>query len=949
MKKAMPSTFSSTFNSQTLVKLFFRRADFWKKLQASVFLLPFLLVSPILSGQNLKLEQGQNGGYGLPVVSPVNWATGNSNEGNSHYFEGQSNPYRLVISKLSKGNHSVVIEYDIRKDNKSAIDYLTNFQRIGETVDPTSGLGNMGSPSYFAIPTPQSNIMVAGTSGTNLQPVTSFNQLSANEKRLTIWKGTINGVSYVSEGDPTQSSSSTQIKIDFSAPSNNSTVVIAWGGHIASVVDWGNPNSSSDIGGAYHTRLISFDGSNTGSQSLSLKIPDLFRPTCSITGTSSVCQNSSGTYSAVTNAPVPSYLWTVTGGTITSGQGTASIAVNWTSSTGSVGLQVTEQSSPSTPSSCSFAVTVNALPSAPTAGNVISCFTGNVISGSAAAGADQTIEWFTAATGGSATTAPSGTNPGTYTAYAQAKNTTTNCVSASRTLVTVTIQGLPAAPTAGNLTVCYSGAAYTGTATVGAGQEVVWYTAATGGSITAAPSGTNTGTYSAYAEAKNTTTNCVSASRTLVTVIINELPPLTVEDAVLCSTVYGGTTAVADLTSYVTHDGGTVSYSSGGNIISNPQAYTATNGEIINVTVADGNSCSSAASFTITVSLREIFGICSEGKVFDLIGSELTMLNALFDPENPVTTNDVFFINGDKVLIEIIFFEDQLDALLAIIEGPDYGFTYDPEFSDEAGAITGVEDDFVLAGFMPIANLKKLNPLVEYIQYARPAFPPIILNSEYREEIGRATSQGDITMRSDLVRLGYFNNNTGFPISGAGIKIGIISDSYNSLGAASTDMLNFDLPGVDNAFNTYNNLNPVQILKDFPYGAYGPRSDEGRAMLQIVHDVAPKADLAFRTGFLTAGDFARGIRDLKDNPLFNCDIIVDDVTYITEPFFTDGKVAQAVDYVTSEGVSYFTAAGNFGNKSYEGIFNPVDPGVGLPDARNGKAHQFLGGDNRQEI
>jgi hypothetical protein len=92
-------------------------------------------------------------------------------------------------------------------------------------------------------------------------------------------------------------------------------------------------------------------------------------------------------------------------------------------------------------------------------------------------------------------------------------------------------------------------------------------------------------------------------------------------------------------------------------------------------------------------------------------------------------------------------------------------------------------------------------------------------------------------------------------------------------------------------------------------------------MLQIVHDVAPGAELYFRTGFITAGDFAKGIRDLKTNQ--NADIIVDDITYITEPFYTDGRIAQAVNDVKDLGVSYFTAAGNFGNKSYESSFQSV--------------------------
>ena len=91
-------------------------------------------------------------------------------------------------------------------------------------------------------------------------------------------------------------------------------------------------------------------------------------------------------------------------------------------------------------------------------------------------------------------------------------------------------------------------------------------------------------------------------------------------------------------------------------------------------------------------------------------------------------------------------------------------------------------------------------------------------------------------------------------------------------------------------------------------------------MLQIVHDVAPDADLVFRSGFVSAGHFADGIRELRD---VGCNIIVDDITYITEPFFKDGVIAKAVEDVSASGVSYFTSAGNFGSRSYEGIYHEV--------------------------
>ena len=103
----------------------------------------------------------------------------------------------------------------------------------------------------------------------------------------------------------------------------------------------------------------------------------------------------------------------------------------------------------------------------------------------------------------------------------------------------------------------------------------------------------------------------------------------------------------------------------------------------------------------------------------------------------------------------------------------------------------------------------------------------------------------------------------------------------------------------------------VVVLDD---SASGTNSDEGRAMAQLIHDIAPGSELLFRTAFNGRADFAQGIIDLADA---GADIIVDDIGYFLAPFFQDGPVAQAVDQVVANGVSYFSSAGNSDNNSYE--------------------------------
>ena len=321
-----------------------------------------VLMPAISMAQTIKLEQGQNGGVGRPAISPINWATGNSNDGNSHYVEGQSIPYRLSITNVAPGTHSVIIEWDFRRDAKTAIDFATGYQRINETVDPLKGLpGNYGQPLFFNIPTPQRNTVVNGKDGTQLQPLTSFNKLADNQRQIAFYNGTPIGVTYFPEGDPAVANSSTRLKIDFTVAGTSKNIVLLWGGHISSRLDWGAPNAASDINGSpYHTRIISFDG-KAGNQDRSLQNAAItFVPSCGITGNKTFCADIIYQYTATTNAPTPRYEWTVTGGTIRSGGGTSNINVTWTSDNqGTVAVKIFDQSSPiaSESTNCSLALT----------------------------------------------------------------------------------------------------------------------------------------------------------------------------------------------------------------------------------------------------------------------------------------------------------------------------------------------------------------------------------------------------------------------------------------------------------------------------------------------------------------------------------------------------------------------------------------------------------------
>ena len=175
---------------------------------------------------------------------------------------------------------------------------------------------------------------------------------------------------------------------------------------------------------------------------------------------------------------------------------------------------------------------------------------------------------------------------------------------------------------------------------------------------------------------------------------------------------------------------------------------------------------------------------------------------------------------------------------------------------------------------------------------------------------GKVPGTGAQVLKANLA------NNSGY--LGAGIKVGAQSDSYNALSTAypvhaAQDVASGDLPG---AGNPEGYTTPVTVVKDYSGG-----EDEGRAMLQIIHDVAPAAQLFFRTGDSSETDFAAGIVALQATN--GCNVICDDIGYYDEPAFSDGVLAQAIDKATAGGAAYFSSAGNDGNSGYQATFSPV--------------------------
>jgi uncharacterized repeat protein (TIGR01451 family) len=158
---------------------------------------------------------------------------------------------------------------------------------------------------------------------------------------------------------------------------------------------------------------------------------------------------------------------------------------------------------------------------------------------------------------------------------------------------------------------------------------------------------------------------------------------------------------------------------------------------------------------------------------------------------------------------------------------------------------------------------------------------------------GSQTSQGDAAHAAASARAVY-------GISGAGVKVGVLSDGVDSLAARQATG---DVPPTCPQAGACVEVVPGQAGS----------GDEGTAMLEIVHDLAPGATLYFATAVNGDASFAQNILDLRNT--YGCDVIVDDVTYANEAAFQDGVIAQAVNTVTADGALYLSSAGNSGRQN----------------------------------
>lgn len=189
---------------------------------------------------------------------------------------------------------------------------------------------------------------------------------------------------------------------------------------------------------------------------------------------------------------------------------------------------------------------------------------------------------------------------------------------------------------------------------------------------------------------------------------------------------------------------------------------------------------------------------------------------------------------------------------------------------------------------------------------------------------GNAISEGNVHLNANSARSTH-------SVTGAGIPVGVMSDSYNfptntPATNATNDVASDDLPG---AANPCGWTTAVQVLDE----ANTSQGDEGRAMSQIVHDLAPGSPLKFATAFGGEATFATNVNSLRTN---GAKVITDDVSYFAEPFYQEGIVGNAMNTAVAAGIPVSTIAANqnlrVGGNTWNGFERTYSPAACSPIA-----------------
>ena len=198
-----------------------------------------------------------------------------------------------------------------------------------------------------------------------------------------------------------------------------------------------------------------------------------------------------------------------------------------------------------------------------------------------------------------------------------------------------------------------------------------------------------------------------------------------------------------------------------------------------------------------------------------------------------------------------------------------------------------------------------------------------------RSSVGSKNTEGDGVLQSDLAR-----SNLG--VNGSGIRVGVIQVGFNGLAASQASG---DLPAGITTFTSRSD------------GIFAGVGGEGTAMLELIHDIAPGAQL-FAASIGTSLEMLAAVNWLSDvaggpntrrGTLGGVDIIVDDLAWFNlGPYDGSSAVSSALTSAVDRGVAYFTSVSNYAEGHWRGLytacpetnfhkFNAASCGMGTAD------------------
>jgi len=203
-----------------------------------------------LSDTLVQCANGKRGDPELPCAGG-NWQGGNLNRNNSQWVEGEFVPFRAIITALTPGSttNTLTITYETTNSGKHAIDYLGTWDQ--STVAP-NGPGGANACGVISPCTPGTGALIPVDP--NLAANSNPDVLMPSTGMFQIWNGNITAVSAYTVSGTYAGTSSTSITLTYTA--NDDTVVVAWGGHVSTRVDWTIGGSAVNISGSsYHMSI----------------------------------------------------------------------------------------------------------------------------------------------------------------------------------------------------------------------------------------------------------------------------------------------------------------------------------------------------------------------------------------------------------------------------------------------------------------------------------------------------------------------------------------------------------------------------------------------------------------------------------------------------------------------------------------------------------------------